>query len=161
MQKQRLKVSVFPSRHGKISFGTGWEDTVSALRQGPLLHCRQKRSSFLHRRNDTVCNSFSYTQEKLMCKFWCPEGRFPNPTWHISFDIRRDLNPRNQSLTGSCKDILTAYTSESPRVPRRRTIAPNHLANIFYHFIFCFSRKKSCELSFQSAAFLFFQFFHD
>ena len=84
--------------------------------------------------------------------FW---GNPPNH-WRYAFGARRDSNPRKKSFTGSQLQVFFRHTLRNILVHRREswTQTPDwsNLASIFYQSIYRFSRKKSCELLFESAA---------
>ena len=84
-------------------------------------------------------------------------SRRTNPNlWRYAFSARRDSNPRKESFTGSKEQGFFWHTLWNILVHRcegsTQTLAWSNLANIFYQSIYRFSRKKSCELLFESAA---------
>ena len=84
-------------------------------------------------------------------------SRRTNPNhWRYAFGARRDSNPRNPSWTGSKEQGFFWHTLWNILVHRcegsTQTLAWSNLASIFYQSIYRFSRKKSCELLFESAA---------
>ena len=166
MQKQRLKIWVPPAQCGKKSFGTVWDNTVSILRQGLLLHCSARCTEALlalPNDNESWTEMFSRTRYRAR-HLLRPEGQ-TKPLALCYNCIRWDSNPRISSLTGSRSKCSSAYTLEHPRAPLWRIWLKHQLevtfAIIFYHSVHRFSRKKSCELLFESAVFLFFQLFDD
>ena len=94
--------SVPPARRGRMSFGTAGEYTVSALRQGLLLHCSDKRAgpSVLAEQSRSLGlkkPSFFRTETSGSKS---PEGQHRS-TGDTPFGARRDSNPRIESFTGS------------------------------------------------------------
>ena len=106
MQKQRLKIWVPPAQCGKKSFGTVWDNTVSILRQGSLLHCSARcTEALLALPNDNECQNKNVLAHDFVYRFCCvPKDKSSKATWRHAFSARRDSNPRISSLTGSrCK----------------------------------------------------------
>ena len=102
MQKQRLKIWVPPAQCGKKSFGTVWDNTVSILRQGLLLHCSARRTEALlalPNDNESWTEMFSRTRYRAR-HLLRPEGQ-TKPLAICYNCIRWDSNPRISSLTGS------------------------------------------------------------
>ena len=150
MQKQRLKIWVLPAQCGKKSFGTVWDNTVSILRQGSLLHCSARcTKSLLALPNDNEClNKNVLAHDFVYRSFLRPEGQNQS-TGDTFCNARRDSNPRISSLTGSrskCSSGIHFGISSCTAVKDlTQTPAWSNLASIFYHSVHRFSRKKSCE----------------
>ena len=102
MQKQRLKIWVPPAQYGKKSFGTVWDNTVSILRQGSLLHCFARcTKALLALPNDNECQIKNVLAHDFVYRsFLRPEGQNQS-TGDTFYNARRDSNPRISSLTGS------------------------------------------------------------
>ena len=102
MQKQRLKIWVPPAQRGKKSFGTVWDNTVSILRQGLLLHCSARCTKvLLALPNDNECQNKNVLAHDFVYRsFLRPEGQ-TKPLAICYNCIRWDSNPRISSLTGS------------------------------------------------------------
>lgn len=102
MQKQRLKIWVLPAQRGKKSFGTVWDNTVSILRQGLLLHCSARcTKALLALPNDNECQIKNVLAHDFVYRsFLRPEGQNQS-TGDTFCNARRDSNPRASSLTGS------------------------------------------------------------
>ena len=102
MQKQRLKIWVPPAQCGKKSFGTVWDNTVSILRQGSLLHCSARcTKALLTLPNDNGSWTEMFSRTRYRARHLLrPEGQNQS-TGDTFCNARRDSNPRISSLTGS------------------------------------------------------------
>ena len=91
-----------PAQCGKKSFGTVWDNTVSILRQGLLLHCSARcTEALLALPNDNECQNKNVPAHDFVYRSFCvPKDKSSKPL-AICFCIRRDSNPRKSSLTGS------------------------------------------------------------
>ncbi len=78
-----------------------------------------------------------------------PEGQIFQTTGDTFCNARRDSNPRIESFTGSSSKrssgIHFGISSCTAVKDLTQTQALSNLASIFYHSVYCFSRKKSCE----------------
>ena len=95
------------------------------------------------------------SRTQLSVPFFCVPKDKSKPL-AIRFRARRDSNPRKESFSGSKEQAFFWHTLRNILVHRcegsTQTQAPSNLASIFYQSTYCFSRKKSCELLFESAA---------
>ena len=91
-----------PAQCGKKSFGTVWDNTVSILRQGLLLHCSARcTEALLALPNDNECQIKNVLAHDFVYRsFLRPEGQNQS-TGDTFCNARRDSNPRILSLTGS------------------------------------------------------------
>lgn len=80
MQKQRLKIWVSPAQCGKKSFGTVWDNTVSILRQGSLLHCSARcTEALLALPNDNECQNKNVLAHDFVYRSFCVPKDKTNP----------------------------------------------------------------------------------
>jgi len=116
MQTQRLKALVFPARRGKRSFGTDGDHTVSASRQGSLLHCSERfAGAFLSLPNDNEAQNKMFPHT-VLCALLRPEGQIQatGDTLLAHGGIR---TREKSALQAQGARVLPAYTSEPPGAP--------------------------------------------
>ena len=149
MQKQRLKIWVPPAQCGKKSFGTVWDNTVSILRQGLLLHCSARcAEALLALPNDNECQNKNVLAHDFVYRSFASRRTKPIH-WRYVLQRTAGFEPANIELDRLKEQEFFWHTLWNILVHRceglTQTPAWSNLASIFYHSVHCFSRKKSCE----------------
>ena len=141
-----------PAQCGKKSFGTVWDNTVSILRQGLLLHCSARcAEALLALPNDNECQNKNVLAHDFVYRSFCVPKDKTNPL-AIRFSTHGGIRTREyRAWQAQGASVLLAYTLEHPRAPLWRIWLKHRLEvtlQAYFTILFTvFHGKKAAKIT--------------